>query len=173
METTTATAGSSITTTNGTGTTISGTTTEERTFTQAELNAIVQKRLGEQAAKFENYEELKAKAQKLDKIEEESKSELQKATEKADALQKELDGMKKADSVRKIREEVAKELGVPANLLNGETKEECEAQAKGILSFAKSDGYPSVKDGGETRNTGSGKTIDQFANWFNELNGGK
>ena len=35
--------------------------TEERTFTQAELNAIVQKRLGEQAAKYGNYEELKEK----------------------------------------------------------------------------------------------------------------
>ena len=147
--------------------------TEERTFTQAELNAIVQKRVGELTSKYGNYEELKEKAQKFDEIEEQSKSELQKANERADALQKELDGWKKADSVRKIREEVAKELGVPANLLNGETKEECEAQAKGILSFAKPDAYPSVKDGGEARNTGSAKTRDQFADWFNELNGGK
>lgn len=147
--------------------------TEERTFTQAELNAIVQKRIGEVSAKYGNYEELKEKALKFDKIEEESKSELQKATDRADALQKELDGMKKADSVRKIREEVAKDLGVPAHLLNGETKEECEAQAKGILSFAKPDAYPAVKDGGEARSTGTGKTRDQFANWFNELNGGK
>ena len=147
--------------------------TEERTFTQAELNAIVQKRIAEVAGKYENYEELKEKALKFDKIEEESKTELQKATDRADALQKELDGMKKADSVRKIREEVSKDLGVPAYLLNGETKEECEAQAKGILSFAKPDAYPAVKDGGEARSTGTGKTRDQFANWFNELNGGK
>ena len=146
--------------------------TEERTFTQAELNAIVQKRIGEVAAKYGNYEELKEKALKFDKIEEESKSELQKATERADALQRELDGMKKADSVRKIREEVSKALGVPANLLSGETKEQCEAQAKDILSFAKPSAYPVVKDSGEVRNTGSGKTRDQFANWFNEINGG-
>lgn len=146
--------------------------TEERTFTQAELNAIVQKRIGEVSAKYENFEELKAKAQKFDEIEEQSKSELQKANERADALQKELEGMKQADSVRKIREEVATELGVPANLLTGATKEECEAQAKGILSFAKTDAYPAVKDGGEVRNAPSGKTRDQFANWFNEINGG-
>ena len=144
--------------------------TEERTFTQAELNAIIQKRIGEVSAKYENFEELKAKAQKFDEIEEQSKSELQKATERADALQKELDGMKRADSVRKIREEVATELGVPANLLTGGTKEECEAQAKGILSFAKPNAYPSVKDGGEVRNTSSGTTRDQFADWFNEFN---
>lgn len=146
---------------------------EERTFTQAELNAIVQRRVGEVSAKYENFEELKAKAQRLDEIEEQNKTELQKANEKADALQKELEGMKKADSVRKIREEVANELGVPARLLTGETKEACEAQAKDILSFAKPGGYPSVKDAGEARNTGSGTTRDQFANWFNDINGGK
>lgn len=146
---------------------------EERTFTQAELNAIVQKRLGEQAAKYENYEELKAKALKFDEIEERGKSELQKANERADALAKELEGMKQANSVRMIREEVAKELGVPANLLNGATKEECEAQAKGILSFAKPNKYPSVPDGGEVRSAPSGKTRDQFASWFEDINGGK
>lgn len=147
--------------------------TEERTFTQAELNAIVQKRIGEVSAKYGNYEELKEKALKFDKIEEESKSELQKATERADALQKELDGMKKADSIRKIREDVAKELGVPSNLLYGDTKEECEAQAKDLLSFAKTNTYPVVKDAGEVRNTSTGSTRDQFANWFNEINGGR
>ena len=148
--------------------------TEEKTFTQAELNAIIQKRLGEQAAKYGDYEELKGKAQKFDEIEEQNKSEIQKANEKAEALQRELDGMKKADSVRLIREEVANEKGVPAHLLKGETKEECEAQANDILTFAKPKGYPSVKDGGEPNTTPSGKTRDQFASWFNnKLNGGE
>lgn len=146
---------------------------EEKTFTQAELNAIVQKRIGEVSAKYENFEELKAKALKFDEIEEQSKSELQKANEKAIALEKELESMKKADSVRKIREEVAAELGVPSNLLSGDTKEACEAQAKGILSFAKPNAYPSVKDDGEVRDVEVGKTRDQFASWFNEINGGK
>jgi hypothetical protein len=145
--------------------------TEERTFTQAELNAIVQKRLGEQAAKYGNYEELKEKALKFDEIEEQSKTELQKVTERADALQKELDGMKKADTVRQIRESVAKETGVPAHLLHGETKEECEEMAKAIMSYAKPNAYPTVKDGGEVRNIGGGKTRDQFADWLNSLGG--
>lgn len=155
---------------NNTDVKVQETQTEERTFTQAELNAIVQKRLGEQAQKYGNYEELKEKAQKFDEIAEQSKSELQKATERADALQKELDGMKRTESVRVIREEVSKELGVPAHLLNGETKEQCEAQAKDILSFAKPKAYPSVKDGGEVRSTGLSGTRDQFANWFEDIN---
>ena len=147
---------------------------DEKTFTQAELNAIVQKRLGEQAAKYGDYEELKGKAQKFDEIEEQNKSEVQKANDRADALQKELDGMKKADTVRQIREEVSKEKGVPAHLLKGETKEECEAQANDILTFAKPKGYPSVKDGGEPSRTPSGQTRDQFADWFNnKVNGGE
>ena len=147
--------------------------TEERTFTQAELNAIVQKRLGEQAAKYENYEELKEKALKFDEIEEQNKSELQKANERAQALEAELNGMKKANTVREIREEVAAELGVPVRLLNGSTNEECEVQAKEILNFAKPNAYPSVPDAGEVRSTGAGNTRDQFANWFEDINGGK
>lgn len=147
------------------------TTQEERTFTQAELNAIVQKRLGEQASKYVNYEELKEKALKFDQIEEQSKSELQKVTERADALQKELDGMKRADAIRLIRESVSRETGVPAHLLHGETKEECEEMAKAIKSYAKPSAYPAVNDGGEVGNIGTGKTRDQFANWLNSLGG--
>ncbi len=142
--------------------------TEEKTFTQAELNAIVQERVRETTAKYENYEELKEKAQKFDAIEEESKTELQKEKERADALQTELEGLKKADSVRKIRAEVAEETGVPAHLLTGETKESCQEQAKAIMSFAKPEGYPQVRDGGEVRKTtGKQKTRDIFAEAIN------
>ena len=143
--------------------------TEEKTFTQAELNAIVQDRLGREKAKYENYEELKEKALKFDEMEEESKSELQKATERADSLQAELDKMKKADAVRTLREEVSKETGVPSNLLHGTTKEECEAQAKDILAYAKPN-YPKVEDKGEVNHVGGGSTREQFANWFNNMN---
>lgn len=39
--------------------------------------------------------------------------------------------------------------------------------------FKEGETYPSVPDGGETNNTGSGKTRDQFANWLSENMGGK
>ena len=151
---------------------IQDTQTEERTFTQAELNAIVQKRLGEHAAKFGKYEELKEKAQKFDEIEDKAKTELQKVTERADLLQKELDAMKQAETVRLIREDVSKQYGVPTSLLKGGTKEECEEQAKDILSFAKPNKYPSVKDAGEVQNISGGTTRDQFASWLQNSNGG-
>lgn len=142
----------------------------ERTFTQAELDAIVQRRVGEVTARYSDYDTLKDKAQKYDDAENANKSELQKANEKAAALQAEVDSYKKAESVRGIRESVAKELKVPVELLHGDTKEDCEAQAKTILNYIKPGSYPDVRDGGEPSNTGGKKaTRDQFADIFNEL----
>ena len=143
----------------------------ERTFTQAELDAIVRDRLMRERSKYADYDAYKEKAEKYDAAEEAQKSELQKATERADLLQRELDVMKRAAEVRTIREEVAKEVGIPVNLLTADTKEACEAQAKNILEFAKPSAYPVVRDGGEVRNIPSGKTRDQFANWMKSIGG--
>ena len=66
-----------------------------------------------------------------------------------------------------MRDEVATETGVPASLLTAETAEECQAQAKAILSFANADVYPSLKDGGEVQRPAKGSTKDQFAQWAN------
>ena len=144
------------------------TANEERTFTQDEVNQMIGERLAREKAKYSNYEELEAKAQKFDEIEEKSKTELQKAQEERDALKAELEGMKKANSVRELREKDAKEKNIPANLLTGETEEDCTAQADAILSFAMPNAYPAVKDGGEVRKTMKKDTASQFADWFNE-----
>ena len=142
--------------------------TEQKTFTQDELNAIVNDRLGREKAKYSDYADLKAKAEKFDKLEEASKSELQKATEKATALQSELDALKRQAELRDIREKVAKKTGVTASLLTGDSEEACEAQAKAILEFAGAQkGYPAVKDGGEAGGNINGSTRQQFAEWFN------
>lgn len=145
-------------------------TQEQRTFTQEEVNAIVEGRIAKERAKLADYEELKAKASKLDEIEEAKKTELQKANEKNEALQKQIDDLTKATELRNIREKVAKETGVPTSLLSAETEDECKAQAEAILAFADNkpaSGYPTVRDGGEVRNIESKKSVqDQFADWF-------
>lgn len=138
------------------------------TFTQEDVDRIVQKRL----AKFADYEALKEKAEKFDAAEEASKSDLQKAEERAAALQAELDALKKADTIRTVRDEVSKDKNVPAELLTGETKEECEAQADAILQFAKPTTYPRVRDGGEPTGKMKRATRDQFAEWLNQNQGG-
>lgn len=83
-------------------------------------------------------------------------------------LQDKLTGMENAETVRKLREKVAGEKNVPANLLTADTEEACAAQADGILAFAKSSGYPAVKDGGEVITTPTSKTRDKFAEWAKE-----
>lgn len=146
--------------------TINNEQTDGKTFTQADVDAIVADRLKRERSKYEGYENYKAKAQRLDEIEEASKTELQKATEKANALETELQGLKKAESIRSIRDKVAHDTGVPANLLHGEDEDACKAEAKSILDFAKGNGYPTVKDGGETTVTGKKTTREQFADWL-------
>lgn len=139
---------------------------EPRTFTQEELDKIVGERLQRERAKYADFEALKEKAAKFDAAEEAQKSELQKANERAEALQKELNSLKHADTVRSIREKVATETGVPANLLNADDEEGCKVQAKAILEFAKPQGYPVVKDSGEVRKTSGGATRDKFKDWY-------
>ena len=141
-------------------------TENERTFTQSELDAIVTERLRRDRAKYADYDELKAKAEKYDEAAEAEKSELQKATELAQSLQTELDGLKKYNEVRALREKVAEETGVPARLLSAETEEDMQAQAKAIIEFANPRSYPTVQDSGEVQHpVGRMSTRQQFAEW--------
>ena len=142
--------------------------TEPKTFTQDEVNAIVGERLRRANEKFADYESLKAKAAKLDEMEEANKTELEKANEKVASLESELSSLKKAAEIRSIREKVSSETGVPINLLTAESEEDCKTQAENIKAFA-SPSYPSVKDGGEVTKTGKTSTRDQFASYFNSV----
>lgn len=148
-------------------------TEQPKTFTQQELDAIVADRLKRERAKYEGFEDFKAKAQKLDELEEANKSELDKAHERVSTLEAELNRLKKADEIRAIREKVAKEQGIPAesmSLLTGDTEEACLEQAKTILSIAVPSTYPHVPDGGELQNINKGSTRDAFKEWANQVN---
>lgn len=142
---------------------------QERTFTQAEVDAIVTDRLNRNKAKYADYDALKEKASLYDESVEASKSELQKATERADALQRMIDEMNRDKEISEIRLSVAKSMNIPVDLLNGTTPEECEAQAQAILEFAKPKSYPSVKDGGEVNVTHKKTDVEQFTDWFNQM----
>lgn len=98
-----------------------------------------------------------------------SADDLKKQTDKVNALQAELDGMKRAEEIRTIRAKVSSEHKVPADLLTGETEEACAEQAKAILAFAKPSGYPSVRDGGEINQQSTVKTRDKFAEWAKDI----
>lgn len=144
-------------------------TEPERTFTQTEVDAIVRDRLQRERNKYADYEAYKEKAEKFDAAEEAQKSELQKATERASALEAELNTLKRAAEVRGIRDQVAKETGVPASLLTAETEEACKEQAEAIKAFANPSGYPTVKDAGEVMKNMSGTPQDSFSEWFKSV----
>lgn len=139
---------------------------ETRTFTQEELNAIVADRINRERAKYSDYETLKGKAAKYDEVEEANKTELQKATERANTLQAQIDALTKEKELRDIREKVSQQTTVPATLLTGADEEACMAQAKAILEFAKPGSYPSVKDGGENAKPLKKDAVAQFGDWF-------
>ena len=142
--------------------------TEDKLFTQEEVNALIDKRFARTWEKYGDLDELKAKADRLDEIEEANKSELQKAQELAAALQTQVDTLKTENLRREMREGIAKEMGVPATLLTAENEEDCREQAKAILEFAKpATKYPKVRDAGEVVVTGKKENRDLFADWFN------
>ena len=122
----------------------------ERTFTQAEMDAIIGDRLKRERAKYADYDELKTKATAYDEAAEASKSELQKAVEERDRLKAELD---KLAAEREHAEKVAKiaaETGVDEKLLarmSGDVEENAEF-LKAQMSATK---YPSVPDHGEAK----------------------
>lgn len=146
---------------------------QPRSFSQQELDAIVADRLKRERAKYEGFEDFKAKAQRLDEIEEANKSELDKAHERVSTLEAELNGLKKQAEIRAIREKVAKESGIPAesmSLLTGETEEACLEQAKAILSIAVPGNYPHIPDAGEIQTTNKASARDAFKEWANLMN---
>lgn len=140
---------------------------ETKTFTQADVDKIVGDRLQRERSKYSDYEDLKAKADKYDELAESEKTELQKMTEKAESLQQELDSLKKSEAVREIRNKVASETGIPANLLTGDNEDACREQAEAIKAFAKPS-YPAIKDDGEVQNIKGQSTREQFAEWLSK-----
>ena len=118
-----------------TGQAVSDSTFEPIT-SQEGLDKIVQARLARERSKFSDYEELKAKAAKLDEAEESSKSEIQKAIERAEKAEREL----QSQSVESERLRVIAKHAIPADyqdLITAGDAEGMEAQALKIQQLVK------------------------------------
>lgn len=63
---------------------------QDKTFTEEQVNKIVQERLAREQKKYADYDDLKAKASKFDELDEQNKSELQKANDRAAKLERDL-----------------------------------------------------------------------------------
>jgi len=122
----------------------------ERTFTQAEMDAIIGDRLKRERSKYADYESLKEKAAQFDAAQEATKSDYEKAVEERDALKARLDKLEAdkahADAVAKA----ASEHGVDAALLarmSGDVDENALFLKQTMAAAPK---FGQVPDGGET-----------------------
>ena len=125
--------------------------TADKTFTQAELDAIVSDRLKRERAKYADYDEFKAKAAKYDEAEEANKSELQKAVEERDRYKAEIEKLHAEKERADLIAKVATEQGVDAALLarmSGDVEENAAFLKQQIDSMPK---YEPVHDGGEAQ----------------------
>ena len=123
---------------------------QERTFTQAEMDAIISDRLKRERAKYADYNELAQKAKAYDEAEEANKSELQKAVEERDKLQAKLEKLEEERARAEAVAKAAAENGVDAELLSrmsGDVEENA-AFLKEQMGKAK---YPTVPDRGEVK----------------------
>src|SRR5690606_31113331 len=87
---------------------------------QEEFDRAIQARIARERAKFADYDELKAKADKFVEWENAQKTEAQKAQERLEAAERRAAELE----LKVIRAEVAAEKGVPAELLTGSTRDE-------------------------------------------------
>ena len=133
---------------------------QEPETTEADWRAMSRK--WEQRAKDANakLKELEPVAAKAVELEEASKSELQKAQERAEAAERAL-----ADATATaVRAEVAAAKGVPVALLSGDTREALEASADALLAFrdetARKGNY--APNEGRTSNIDKGGELREF-----------
>lgn len=135
-----------------------------KTFTQEEIDQIVEARLGRERAKYSDYEELAAKAKQFDEQEEANKSELEKYQDKYKKAKDELDTLKKKNQVLDIRKKVSEATGVPVELLPYDTEEENTEYAKRLSEYKnpEKDRYPGVGTAGNHRSQpGSNQSSDE------------
>ena len=96
----------------------------ESTFSQEDVNRIVQERLQREREKYADYDDLKTAAEQLSEIQSER-----------DELATKVSEFEAKEQHRKLVNDVAETTGVPAVALKGETKEELEAHAEVLKGF--------------------------------------
>lgn len=110
---------------------------------QEVLDKIVQSRLARERAKYQDYDELKAKAEKFDSTE------------------AELSALKADKQLDEWKQQVSKDAGVPADALRGTTLEELTAHGEVLKSLLKSrPTAPVVPDVGKQPEAKSDPTRD-------------
>lgn len=123
-------------------------TTQEQ-FDNAIKGRISRAEASTRKAVESEYAEVLEKAKQFDEIQEANKSELQKATDRADKAEAELKRIKHEREREKWASEISKQTGVPVNLIQGSTKEEMENFANENAHYFKADAVPEISQMGK------------------------
>lgn len=105
--------------------------------TQEAFDAAIRDRIARERAKFADYDELKAKAERFDEAEEARKSDLERANERIAELEGAARDREEADRLSALRSKVSSETGVPADLISGTDEDSMRESAAAIAAFAK------------------------------------
>lgn len=104
---------------------------DARTFTQEQVNALLAEQKRKVRSEFADYDDIREKASKFDQFEESRKTDEQRNAERLAALEKEATTAKQA----LLRTRVAAAKGVPEESLTGETQEDMEKSADGLIAW--------------------------------------
>ena len=91
---------------------------------QDQLNRLIGERINTVKSQFADYADFKAKAEKFDKAEQASLSELDRERKARETVEAELAKYQTREQVSKWAVEIVKDSGVPASVLRGSTREE-------------------------------------------------
>lgn len=138
-----------------------------KTFTQEDVDKIVQDRLGREQKKYADYDELKKAKEKLDELEKSQMTEQEKLKAELDKAKKEAeDAAVKAAALEleRTKEKICREAGLPegfADRLKGATDEEIKADAESLKKLvpAKSEGGKGAPPVGGATDNKSGNTL--------------
>lgn len=131
---------------------------KEPVTTQEQLDKIVKGRLEREREKvrseFSDYDDLKAKALKLDELEKSGSEELKKALAEVDSLKGELQTRDENAKLQQMRKQVAKDTGVPEDLIQGADEESMKTFAEAVAAFAKKPSAPIIPESGTSTQAG-------------------
>jgi SMC interacting uncharacterized protein involved in chromosome segregation len=134
------------------------------TFTQEQVNSIVGSEKAKLNQKFSKFAEYEAAAKELKELKDAQKTDLEKMQSRAEAAEAELKELKSAQALAATRAKVAKEKGVPEELLTANTEEELTVQADALKKYIGSSNAPVVASDGFAPQIGGAKTAkDYFA----------
>jgi len=104
---------------------------------QEEFDRAIARRIAEERAKFQGYDEYRAAAARLKEIEDADRSDLEKARAEAAEWRAKAEGLEAAARLERQKAEAAAKWGVPAEALRGSTEEEVVLHAEQLAALLK------------------------------------